>query len=125
MHDAETHAVLVEHRPEHAAHCALLAPDLDAHRLLGPVVPAVGTMHSLPVLRRIIPACALLQLSRLVYDPLPWDHALLASLLEHAVHALHGGPVHRGDHAGGEELVTDASAGDRLRGFGCFVHGID
>jgi hypothetical protein len=49
----------------------------------------------------------------------------LAGLFEQAVDALHFLRRHRRDQAGSEQLVSDAAAGDGLRGFSRAVHRLD
>jgi hypothetical protein len=55
MHHAKADRVLIEHRGEHAAHGALLAPDLAADRLLIPEVATIGSGYSACVLLGVIP----------------------------------------------------------------------
>jgi hypothetical protein len=50
---------------------------------------------------------------------------LLAGEPQQAIYALHFALGHRGNLAGGKQLVPDATAGDRLRGFGLGAHCLD
>src|SRR5258708_11005534 len=122
MHHAKTDAVFIEHGGEHATDGTLLAPHLDARRLLVPEVAAVGPGYGARVLRGVVPGRNPLQPARFVDDPLPRDRTLLAGYPEQAVDALHLVLVHRGDEPGGEQLVTDAATSDRLRRFRRLVH---
>ena len=55
VHRKEADGVLVEHRGKHAAHGALLGPDLDAMRLLVPEIAAIGSRDTAGVFGRIGP----------------------------------------------------------------------
>ena len=55
VHQTEADGVVIEHRREHAAHGALLGPDLDAVGLLVPEVAAIGLGDAAGVLGGIGP----------------------------------------------------------------------
>src|SRR5262249_27735131 len=107
---------MIKHPLEHAPHRALLPPDLAPHWLLIPEIAAIGSRDTAGVLGGVCPSRRALHGAGLVNDPFPRDVALFASHLEQAVDSLHFGCRHRGDQAGGEQLVADAASGGWLGG---------
>src|SRR5262249_9344788 len=125
MHYAEADRVVVEHRREHAAHGAFLAPNFAANRLLIPEVASIGSGYSAGIFGGVSPCRAALQRASLVNDPFPRDVALLTGQPKQAIDPLHLVVSHRGDEPGDEQLVADTATSDGLRGFGSGVHRLD
>src|SRR5262249_32430987 len=69
VHHAKANRVMIEHRGKHAAHSALLAPNLAADRLLIPKVAAIGSRDTAGVLGRLRPRRYPLNGAGLVDDP--------------------------------------------------------
>src|SRR5262249_19275614 len=125
VHDAEADAELFEYRSEHAAHGALLTHYQHTLRLVLPEVATIGVAHGTDEGRRVGPAGAYFELPRLVDNPFPRNVASLARYPEQAIHALHLRLFHGGNQGGGEKLVADAPAGNRLCGLSCGIHCLD
>jgi hypothetical protein len=125
MHWKEANSITIKHRAEHAAHGALLGPDLNPVGLLIPEVPAIGLGYAARVLSGVGPRRHTLDGAGLVDDPLPRNYAPLTRLLQQAVDALHLRSRHRCNEAAREQLVTDPPTGDRLCSFDYHAHRLD
>ena len=124
VHRKEADGVVIEHGREHAAHGALLGPDLTRWRLLVPEVAAIGEGDAAGVFSGSfhVDTRSMARVSSTIqsHGMMPCSRASAAGDRRAPSRC-----APSSDQAPGKQLVADAAPGDRLRGLCDSMHRLD
>ena len=95
---------------------------MKSHRLLIPVITPIARDHTVRIFLRVSPGGIALLIAAFINNPLPRNNSFFAGFFEQAINSLHIQVRHRRIQTSGEQLVSDAAASDRLRGFRGRIH---